>query len=108
MEEPGLGEVGTALETPVPDGVNTVPVVTLGTVMFAIEAVPVYSLLAVMVPAVPLDIDRVEFASGNGGNDEDSGDDDDVEMGFLVVPLAAEKSVVEFVTGKGGDSEADG
>jgi hypothetical protein len=79
--------------------------------MFTTGAVPVYWLLALAVPTVPLESGSVVFESGKGGNEDVSGDEDDDEIGAPVPPgdvaLAADVGTVEFGIGNGGDTEAD-
>lgn len=93
------------------EGVITVPLAPLGVVTFATDSVALYGLLELALPAVPLEIGSVELDSGNGGNEDVSGDEDDTELGDPVtageVTLAADIGTVELGTGNGGDTGAD-
>jgi hypothetical protein len=91
--------------------VKIVSLAAVGEELFATDVVPLSILLGTTLPAVPLEIGRVEFDSGYGGFDVDSGDEDEEENKVSVlpgdVPLAAETGIVEFGIGNGGEPEAD-
>ena len=88
-----------------------VPLAALAAVMFPAGAVPVYWLLEIVLSAVPLESGKLELESGNGGDEDISGDDDDEEIGPPVPPgdvtLAPDIGNVEFGIGNGGDTGPD-
>lgn len=102
-------KVAPPLGTPVPEGVITVALDAPGVVAFAAGAVPVYW-LPLGLPAVPLESGCVVLESGNGGDEDDSGEEDDEYMGVPVTPgdvtLAADIGTVEF--GRGGTVNGTG
>lgn len=95
----------------VPDGLKTVSLAELGVVTLAADAVPVYWLLGLIPPVVPLESGIVELDKGNGGDEDVSGEEDDDKIGVTVpteaVALPAETGAVEFETGYGGDTVAE-
>ncbi|KAB5547113.1 hypothetical protein GE09DRAFT_1224134 [Coniochaeta sp. 2T2.1] len=105
LEALGVSSVIPPLVSPVPDGVKTVSLAADGLVMFAAEAVPVYGLLGLKLPAVPLGAGWVEFETGNGGIDDVSADDDGAPVPPGVVTVAAETGKVEFGIGNGAEAE---
>lgn len=92
----------------VPDGLKTVPLAELGVVALSADVVPVYWLLGLVPPAMPLERGIVELDNGNGGAEDVSGDEDGDKIGVTVpteaVALPPDTGTVEFEFGYGGDT----